>query len=171
MEIGISPQKRDKKNDQNTQKIKSQLRIKELEQEQEKLLKNQCDFYIFLLKKRADLYELEQEKERMTKLPPYLLFDYIKRLIFQILTENEELKIEINKATKVNNMFRSIEGDIGPAPETEQDFIFILKSQILKFKEDNTRLKNEIDSTVSNFLELKEQFKKEVVLLINEDVK
>ena len=171
MEDITTANKGNKKNDQNAQKIKVQLRIKELEQEQEKLLKNLCDFYVFLLKKRADLYELEQEKERMTKLPPYLLFDYIKRLIFQILTENEELKIEIDKATKTNNMFRSIEEDIGTTPETEQDFIYILKSQILKMKEDNTRLKSEIETTVANFLELKEQFKRDVIVLSNEDMK
>lgn len=159
MEENNAQQKSSAKAELQAQKVKMQIRIKELEQEQTKLLKSLSDFYIFLLKKRADLYELEQEKERMTKLPPYILFDYIKRLIFQILTENEEIKAEINKVTKTNNIFRSIEDEYVASPENEQDFIFILKSTILKMKEDNLRLKREIESTSTSFLDLKEQFK------------
>lgn len=61
-----------------------------------------CNPLLQLLEKRADIHELQQEKERMTKLPPHILLDYIKRLVYQIFNENEELKVNAEKVVLAN---------------------------------------------------------------------
>lgn len=88
---------------------------------------------------------IEQERERYMKMSPLLLFDYMKGFYFKINNENENLKIQLQKA---------IDGDplkeYMNANNKEADTYYAeLRKQNEKVMFDNSRLRGELDKTMS----------------------
>lgn len=73
-------------------------RYEEMEGQFKKLSTDLIEFYIFLIQggeSKRTSYELDREKERMQKLPPTILFDYLKGIMFKVVNNNKELKQKI----------------------------------------------------------------------------
>ena len=124
----------------------------DLNEELEKVNKAIIEFYLVLVKDQTtNKVDMEREQERMEKLPPSIIFDYLKGFVYKMQNDYDEMKAKLQKLGVSTTTSKT-------APVEDEDDKFGFK-QIESLKTDNWRLKEEIEKTVKEYKELQAQKK------------
>eukprot|EP00347_Sterkiella_histriomuscorum_P003572 403363774 len=146
----------------NYKAISVQNQIKEQEETLTKLQDKMVEFYFFLNGTRLPKgSNLDREKERYQKMPIMLIFDYLKGFFFKIQNENEELKHQIDKIEKgdqINHMLRGTSSGNPFSAENEQ-YLKDLKAQIEKLQFENSKGKMELEKTLKELSDIRQSKK------------
>lgn len=91
----------------------------------------------------------------MEKLPPSIVFDYLKGFVYKLQNDYEEMKTKLEKFTGPGALLNQPK----EYNEDDENYYSVLKQQLEDMQKENDRLKQEIEVTVNEFKELQKQKK------------